>query len=600
MRGLILAAALPEGTPAADYWSAFADPSPCLAGVSTYDPFAGGGSTLVEARRLGSDVAGCDVDPLATLITNFELSPPGEDELAAAGTALLAHVARRAEGLYPVTEGTPLHYFHLREAVCPACSHAGWLYRNLVIARDVGRVGAVVRQAPITAFCPTCFTVHHLASADRVELRCCGGRHRLDRGTFQANRYSCPNCQRRWTHSDLGTGAARRCVIAVEETVEGGRRIIRAPLKVDDDALERARDRRAELTNELALPTERFATERLEARPLSYGVTSPLALFSDRQLICLGAAFHWIASADIAEGVRLGLQLAVSNALATNNLLCGYATDYGRLSALFSIRSYSIPALGVELAPLHPQAGRGTLPRSLQRVVRAASKTARRHIWSLDHQKPERVQIDFTPRPAPGAVACISAAQAPTKPKSVDICITDPPYFDYIFYSELSEFHRLWLNLSLTDKPLLPSLHDGPVTSFAADLGACLRTTSAALRPGRPLVFTYHATAPEAWEAVGLALDAAKLAITALWPLRNDAQMGPHGSEGNCEWDVVIVCRPLDSCTRRSHALLFETWAGEAALHGLHFSAADEKNVRNALAMAESRFADYQPKNPGR
>ena len=135
---------------------------------------------------------------------------------------------------------------------------------------------------------------------------------------------------------------------------------------------------------------------------------------------------------------------------------------------------------------------------------------------------------------------------------------------------------------------------------FTADLGACLRTTSAALRPGRPLVFTYHATAPEAWEAVGLALDAAKLAITALWPLRNDAQMGPHGSEGNCEWDVVIVCRPLDCCTRRSHPLLFETWAGEAALHGLHFSAADEKNVRNALAMAESRFADYQPKNPGR
>ena len=256
-----------------------------------------------------------------------------------------------------------------------------------------------------------------------------------------------------------------------------------------------------------------------------------------------------------------------------------------------------MPALGVELAPLHPASGRGTIPRSLKRVMRSTSRSAFRHVWSVEDEKPERVQLNFPFRPTSRAVQCVSAAKATLKPASVDICITDPPYFDYIFYSELSEFHRVWLDMTLADKPLLPNPLDGPVTSFASDLGACLRTTAAALRPGRPLTFTYHATNSDAWSAVGLALDAAKLAITALWPLRNDANMGPHGSEGNCEWDVVIVCRPLDDCTREEHDLRFEDWVNEAARHTLHFSAADERNIRSALAMAATRFAEYRPEN---
>src|ERR1017187_1597217 len=594
MRGLVLAAALPEGTSENEYWSAFADPTTFLSGLSAYDPFAGGGSTLVEARRLGADVAGCDVDPLATLITNFELAPPPNEDLATASDRLLAHVAKRAEHLYPGVKGRPLHYFYLRDVSCPECSHTGPLYRSLIIARDLDRVGAVVRSSPITAFCPKCFAIHNLTTANQAALNCCDDEHSLNQGTFSAARYACPKCDRRWTHTDLRTGVAPRRLIGVEETVEGGRRIIRAPLEIDSDALEQASLRRIQLAGELALPTEDFAEQRLEPRARSYGIVSPLSVFSDRQLICLGAAFQWIKTADISDSVRHGLNLAMSNALATNNLLCGYATDYGRLSALFSIRSYSMPALGVELAPLHPDAGRGTLPRNLKRVARSTAKSARRHIWSLETNKPERVQLDFAPDPMPRAVNCVSAANAPLRPSSVDICITDPPYFDYIFYSELSEFHRLWLNLPLTDHPLLPNLSDGPVSSYASDLGACLRATLPALRPGRPLTFTYHAATFEAWEAAGLGLDAAKLVITALWPLRNDAQMGVHSSKGNCEWDVVLVCRPLDECTRQPHDIRFEDWADEAARHDLKFSAADEQNVRNALVMAVSRFAHYQ------
>ena len=149
----------------------------------------------------------------------------------------------------------------------------------------------------------------------------------------------------------------------------------------------------------------------------------------------------------------------------------------------------------------------------------------------------------------------------------------------------------MWLGLGVDSKPLLPAPDADGLETFASTLGACLRRTSAALDKGRPLAFTYHASSLDAWEAIGLALDEAKLAITALWPLRNDAHMGHHSFAGNCEWDVVVVCRPIEECERSAMPLTFEAWVDTAWLAKLRFSAADVNNVRAALAMSSTRFA---------
>lgn len=592
MRGLLLAAAASSETTPQEFWSAFASPDPALAGLRVHDPFAGGGSTLVEAQRLGADVTGTDVDPLATLITNFELDPPSASEVASAGDLLLAHLDSHLSHLFPPSgNAVPLHYFFLRTVSCPGCSHEGPLYRSLIVARDVKKVGAVVRDHPLTVFCPTCLSLHDLTRPDRVELRCCNRRHRIEDGTFTATRYRCPCCDRRWTHSELKTGASPRRMIAVEETSEGTRRRIRPPTQADLDANDAAIDELAEKRRYLDLPTAHFALDRRDRRPLSYGVTKPTELFSHRQLLCFGTAFAWLRASRLDARLRDGMALALSNALTTNNLLCGYARDYGRLSALFSVRSYSLPALAVELNPLHPHGGRGTLRRSIDRVVRSTSTISRRHVWSVERCCTEVATIDFRPERTASAVNCASAAEASVTSDSVDICITDPPYFDFISYSELSEFHRVWLGLSLDGEPLLPSTDADGVETFASTFGDCLRRTSAALNEGRPLAFTYHATSSEGWEAIGLALDEAKLVVTALWPLRNDAHMGHHSFAGNCEWDVVVVCRPLGECERSAMSLSFEPWARAARTAKLGFSEADEANVRAALAMSATRFA---------
>ncbi|HEV8639175.1 MAG TPA: DNA methyltransferase [Chloroflexota bacterium] len=59
-------------------------------GETVLDPMVGSGTTLVEARLLGRDALGADIDPLARLIARVKATPLQPELLAAATSALLA------------------------------------------------------------------------------------------------------------------------------------------------------------------------------------------------------------------------------------------------------------------------------------------------------------------------------------------------------------------------------------------------------------------------------------------------------------------------------------------------------------------------------
>lgn len=590
LRALLLALHLPATTTPAEFWATFgADDTP-LDGLTVLDPFAGGGSTLVEAARLGATVRGGDIDPMAVRIVRRALAPAPADDVRAAGADLLATLHRELAGLYPGGCGeTPLHYFSLAQVSCPQCLTRGLLYRDLVLARDRAKPGSVVRDQPLTVFCPDCFRLHHLATADRVRLRCCGRYHPVAEGTFTSATYHCPTCGTRSSHRVLRTGKAPRRLIAVETTVAGQRRSLREPEGRDLGAVERASSLWAQCRAVYPHPESTFRADRRDDRPSSYGIERYEQLFTDRQLLVLGRAFQWVRTQSFRSDVREALELAVSNALATNNRLCGYAVDYGRLSALFSVRGYSLPALAVELNPLHPDSGRGTLAACIERVARSAAVTARRYTWPVGGERPVSQEFTFRAAVDP-AIDYQDAAAVPARSErnTADLAVFDPPYFDFIVYDELSEFHRAWLDaVELAGEPLLPD-GDDAAERFGLRLGECLRNVLARLKSGRPLAFTYHSADPAAWRAVGIALDEAKLRVTAAWPVRSDGHMGHHSHPGNCEWDVVLICRPISSTTPARFAATIGTWTAMAPPFPV--SDADKANFHSALAVAAVRF----------
>jgi putative DNA methylase len=592
MRALLIAAASDAETTSEGFWNLFGSNARPLAGRKVLDPFAGGGTTLVEAARLGADVWGGDVDPLAVAITRYELRPASQNSVEQAGADLMAELSTRLARYYPGEQGVPLHYFRLPVVRCPSCSHEGVLYRSLVLARSSGKPGSVVREAAINAFCPDCFELQDLATPDRTRIHCCGSYHALDSGTFENGHYACISCGQRSSHRELLTGAASDRLVAVEETVDDAPRRLRLPTSNDEVALERAQNYWSRHSVDLELE-DRQLPVAADGRPHSFGISRLYQMFWPRQLLVFGVARRWVLEADLDEDQRTALLLALSNAVTTNNRLCGYAVDYGRISPLFSIRGYSLPALSIELNPLHESAGRGTVPTCIERVAQGGRSTVRRHVWKPTRKRRDTHEYDFGYHTGIAVDFSLRSATRDVperKRHSADLCVFDPPYFDYMDYDELSQLQRIMIDLPRRGGQPLQLKRGEDIASFTDRLAICFRRCVDSVQQGMPLVFTYHASRQEAWDAIGTALDEAKLRVTAAWPVLSDGRMGHHSFPGNCEWDVVVVCRSIDDVVPKDFTTELADWI--RALKPLVVGKADRQNLSHALAMLRNRFAE--------
>ena len=102
------------------------------------------------------------------------------------------------------------------------------------------------------------------------------------------------------------------------------------------------------------------------------------------------------------------------------------------------------------------------------------------------------------------------------------------------------------------------------------------------------MAFTYHSTSQSAWDAVGIGLDRLQLRITAMWPVKTDTHMGHHTNDGNCEWDIVVVCRRETECEPAECIHLVESWAN--AVEPIHIRESDRVSMQLAIEMAGSIF----------
>ena len=588
MRAILLAATMEGKETAQEFWRRYGDNEPHLDGLRVHDLFMGGGTTLIEASRLGAEVSGSDVDPTAQLIVAHSLNPAEAAEIRDIGDELLSFLRKHFSTLYPNDTGEQLHSFWIATVTCPHCGTSGPLYRSLVLARDRAKPGAVLRDDGATVFDPETLELCYLTSATQGKFQGASQEWAVDHSTFNALKYRCPSCQRRSSHRELQTGTAPRELIAIERTAPGRRRKLFAPGDPDLAALDLARELLDDPPVALQLPDAEFEPTRRDPRPRSFGITAVRDLFTARQLLVLGAAHAWVDAEDMSEAARRAVRLALSNALTTNNRLCSYATDYGRLSPLYSVRGYSLPALAVELNPLHASGGRGTLRQCLNRVLRSATTTTRRATWELATSTTAKMTLDLPQRAPSVDVRCSSAADAVLE-DTIDLLVFDPPYYDYIQYDELTELFRAWNPSHVLKGETLQSAARDDATAFGKRLADCLRPSLAVRHSRYPVAFTYHSAKPAAWEAIGVALDRLDLRVTAMWPVRSDGHMGHHSRPGSCDWDVVVVCRPARETYHANIDDRQEVWAKN--LSGLEVGEADRTSFELAHEMAAPRFA---------
>ncbi|HTS69767.1 MAG TPA: DNA methylase, partial [Terriglobia bacterium] len=152
---------------------------------------------------------------------------------------------------------------------------------------------------------------------------------------------------------------------------------------------------------------------------------------------------------------------------------------------------------------------------------------------------------------------CGDAAAAGLSPGSLDAVFTDPPYFGNVQYAELMDFCYVWLRRIKNEHGFFGEVstrNTGELTGninmsrglehFAEGLSAVFQKMAVALKPGAPLVFTYHHNKMDAYYPIAAAILDGGLTCSASLPCPGEMGASIHisGTDSSII-DTVFVCR---------------------------------------------------------
>ncbi|WP_454916258.1 hypothetical protein [Xanthobacter sediminis] len=350
---------------------------------------------------------------------------------------------------------------------------------------------------------------------------------------------------------------------------------------------------------------------RSDNRLIDYGYEDYAQLFNARQqlhLALLGAAIR-----KIRGPTRDGLAIAFSDHLTTNNMLCAYAGGWRRLTPLFSIRAYRHIARPVEINPWLQHNGRGTFPNSVRAVTRASEALK-------DPREPSPRGLSKRTKDAPGGsseIVCGDARRMGHIPSaSIDLVLTDPPYFDYISYSELGHFFTPWFRrFGLIGRRAGHSFPRGQLASpnrsewaegrFARKLVDAFQEIRRVCKPNASIVFTYQNLDGRGWNAIARAMAKTGIQPITTFPLYGDNSASLHKHDQSISWDAVMVCRlgqpvpglaiqPADLEAGHSFA---NSWAVQLQNKGLKMTSGDCTNLEHAMTIVEAFNRSFAEKS---
>jgi putative DNA methylase len=605
-RSLITASVTPAD---AQFWPAYYGEASC-AQLSILDPFMGGGVMLLESARFGAAIRGVDVEPVAAVVSNFQGRLWDLPDLNLTMKQIRDRVGSRLAMFYQSrdeqgVEETLLHAFWIQVITCASCGHRFDAHPRFRIAWDEH----ADRQWVACRICSRILEGKYKATRLRCE---CGTSTAVQSGQSKYGTTCCPRCSHSERLIDVtvrtGTPPAFR-LFAVETLPAGAERRwpttcrrIRTASAFDQQcfAAARAELHRLSAENPHLIPAGPIpAAGRSDDRLVRYGYRDYRELFNPRQLLHLGLLAEEIQRVEGLPGEAL--KIAFSDHLTTNNMLCGYAGGWRRLSPLFAIRAYRHIARPVEINPWLQYNGRGTFPNAVRAIIRAAE--------SLRKSSEPTMQGRFREVPPRQAstwdVRCGDARHlAHIADGTIDIVLTDPPYFDYIAYSELGHFYVPWLvRFGLIDAAYLDRFPAGQLASpsrdntaavvFAENLTEAFREIARVCRPDARIVFTYQNLDGRGWAALASAMAQASVIPFQAFPLFGNSSVSLHKHTNSISWDCVLVCKrgtpvhltDIDAEAKEKGQLFATTWVKRLCMQGHILSAGDATNIAHVEAV---------------
>jgi hypothetical protein len=581
-----------------------------LDGITIADPFMGGGTPLMEANRIGCNVLGADINPMAAWIVREEIEAIDLKPYAIAAGDLLNNLAVEIGRLYktrcPVTgrEDADAKYFlWVKTAICRQCRREFDLFPGYVLAENA-------RHPAYVLVCAACGDLNEVD--DPRSPGVCRCRAPLNaKGPVHRNKCGCPHCGHVNVAPFHRDGPPSHRLFAIEYYNPGLKdRAGRLFKKPDRDDLARVAEAESlwRGLKPMFVPEDEIPEGDESSRLLRWGYRRFKDLFSARQLLGLEMAARLIAQIKDPR-LRRALATNFSDLLRYQNMLCRYDTMALKSLDVFSIHGFPVGYVQVESNFLGLRngnalpVGSGGLLNIIEKYTKAKRYCTEPFEVAFRGKRkitvPMRGEWIGERNPArPGTavrqvnIRCASATEVELPPSSLDAVLTDPPYFGMVQYGELMQFCYVWLRkLMGGDFPgleLVTTRHADELTGnetaerglehFAEGLAKVYTRMARALKPGAPLVFTFHHNQQDAYLAAGMAILDAGLTCSASFPC--PAEMGGSihiRGTGSSILDTVFVCRQSGATPR---AWLFDDAAGLAVIMSAelaHLSAAGMK-----------------------
>ncbi|MGQ0615463.1 MAG: DUF1156 domain-containing protein [Acidimicrobiia bacterium] len=543
---------------------------------TVYDPFCGGGSTLVEAQRLGLPAAGSDLNPVPVLITRVltELVPKMSGRAALVGDPTMLkgvaggpldgfladcrHYAERVRDevwreighLYPPAPGggTVIAWLWARTVTCPnpVCGAVAPLVSSFWLSKKKGAETWIdpVPQGP--------------GQPVRFDVRT-GSGGPDEAGTVARTSVRCLTCHEAMPlnhvrqESQEGRGGVQLMAAVVDRPT--GRAYLE-PAQADQTAPEVARP-------DSALDVE--LTGKATINIGLYGFKTQADLYTHRQLAALGAFADTVAK--VADWVR---------------------ADGGNDAQAAAITS----VLGICVSKLAMSSSTQVRWR-LRSVASKAEPAFSRHalpmVWDFAETNPfggsvggwlaqlESLSsgLGALPIAEPARVMQSDARVGGSLVGTPFLLATDPPYFGQIGYADLSDYFYLWLRRALgavhrdlfatiaTPKAneliAAPHRHGGKAAAtkyFVEGFTEVFGNLRGGARADLPMLVVYAHRQEEssddglsstAWDAMLSAILAAGLRIVGTWPIHATGSSRQIGQGNNALASyVVLVCRPQE------------------------------------------------------
>lgn len=556
------------------------------------DPFAGGGTIPLEAQRLGLDAHASDLNPVAVLINKalIQIPPtftgrppvfPGaiDDRMGdwPRATGLAEDVRRygawmrdraleRIGHLYPPatlpdgTEAVVIAWIWARTVTCPnpACGIALPLVRSWWLGKKKGREAYVV---PEIIDGQVRFSIgHDPRQAPKLDSD----------GTVGRTGATCISCESAvdlaYVRAEGRAGRMGEQLMAV--VAEGNRRRVYLPPTADQIEV-------ATMAQPDGVPAGELFDWPGRINVVRYGMTQFADLFTNRQLTALttfsdlvGEARELVHKHGLDAGFDDGDSLE-SGGSGASGYADAVATYLGMTASKMAASSCALARWRSDADKSAPAFGRQAVPMVWD--------FAEVNFWAgaggdwTGLLAGTTAVLEKGPSSGKGVALQADATEAASTPGL--LISTDPPYYDNIGYSDLSDFFYVWLRRALGDvHPALlstllvpkaeelvanPYRHGGKETARAFfEHGFTRVFANARAVSGNDFPMTlYYAfkqtetdvggTASTGWETLLDGMIHEGWCITATWPMRTESQNRLIGRGSNAlASSIVLALRP--------------------------------------------------------